>query len=316
MHRLFACIICLVMALILPRTSAQDDMPPADYVIEGENITEFQWLPDGSGLRVIDEIVPGEQRIEFVYDLETQSAQPSSDILENEGASEATSSIVYLSPNKRWAIYGITENEQSYLVIRDLITDQPHVMYDAPMIIIANTRFFKVWWSEDSSAFHTYSSDGSATAWYYVSHFAHAWEDTSVFNLYENRSLVQAGIGFVADISDIDARGDTLLIRRNTHSESSATISQLVTLNMKTLTYEILVSETRGVAGASFGQSNNVYYVSRDGLFVYDFTSGTSQLINPEINSEWTLNVEISPDGRYIAVMKGDDNLYIIPVIP
>src|SRR5690349_17561494 len=108
----------MTLASSLSEMLAQDDMPDADYVIEGEYIADFQWLPDSTGLRVIDELVVGEQRNEFEYDLETQTAQPSSNLLSTqqldqlgllESASGDTSSIVYLSPDKQWVAYGVTE---------------------------------------------------------------------------------------------------------------------------------------------------------------------------------------------------------------
>jgi hypothetical protein len=136
---ILVCFMCLAARLY-----AQHDMPPADYVIEGEDIADFQWLPDGSRLHVIDELVPGEQRIEFIYDLETQIAQYSSDLLETEQASGETSELIYLSPDKRWAVYGVAENEQQYLALRNGISGQAHVIYEARLIISSNTRFFKV----------------------------------------------------------------------------------------------------------------------------------------------------------------------------
>jgi WD40 repeat protein len=169
-------------------------------------------------------------------------------------------------------------------------------------------------WSEDSSAFYVYSSDGSTTAWYYVSNFDHQWKDILVFNLYGNKSIIQLAIGFVVEVTDIDVGGNTLLLRRNTYSESSAAISQLVSLNMKNLTYDILVEETRGLSAASFGPNGEIYYIDVAGMHIYNSQSETSRLLNTEINSSWIYNVEISPDGRYVAATNGDDNLYIIPV--
>src|SRR5690242_16470898 len=116
-------IIVCFMCLALPNY-AQEDMPPADYIIEGKNgefNADFQWLPDGTGLRVINVALSGEQVFDFQYDLATQSAQPSSEqrimsrldqlnLLDSESAS--TSGIVFMSPDQQWVVYGVIENEK------------------------------------------------------------------------------------------------------------------------------------------------------------------------------------------------------------
>jgi hypothetical protein len=307
---ILVCFMCLAARLY-----AQDDMPPADYVIEGEDIADFQWLPDGSGLHVIDELVPGEQRIEFVYDLETQTAQYSSDLLETEQASGETANLIYLSPDKRWAVYGVMENEQQYLALRNRISGQAHVMYEAPLIVIDYAPLFKVRWSEDSSAFYVYTSDGPSMYWYYISHFTHDLEDMTVVRLNNRQGIVYEAIGPVLNVFDIDNHGEILVVERLLRTNNPPSDKgQLVTLNMKTLTYEILTEEMGNLVEASFGPKGEIYYIDSQGLFVYTYEGDMSYLVNADINSTWIGDVEISTDGRYIAAIKGGNthNLYIL----
>lgn len=320
-------LILFCLMIFVPTGFAQQGAPAADYIIQGESIGEFQWLLDGTSLRVIDETTSVEQQKDFEYDLTSQTSQPSSEllsaqqldqlgILETEStAGTRASSIVYLSPDKQWAVYGVTEKEQHYLAISNLISRQDYVIHDAPMLVIDQAHLFKARWSNDSSALYVYSSDGPNVYWYYISHFTKALKNTSVIRLNERQGSVKGAIGPVVEVFDIAAQGEILLLETIVRTESPTSIgSQLVALNMKSSTYDILIEQTQSIVGASFGKNDVVYYIDLQGMYIYNVKDKSSQLINTDINASWVGDVEISPDGRYVAAIEGgnDHALYII----
>jgi len=323
MFTIIRTLIILSFLVLTPILWAQDDMPAADYVIEGEFIVDFRWLPDGTGLRVINATLSGDQVLDFQYDLATQNTRPSDeqrvisrlDQLNNlDGKSPSPSGIVFMSPDQQWVVYGVTENENQYLAINHLAAEQEYILYEAQALSVYS--LFTVRWSDDSSAFYVYSA--TEAYMYYVSHFAGSWEDMSVvqLNWCGCANIIDNSLGLVDAIFDLDAAGQTLLIRRFVYPEEGSAIAQLVALNMKTLNYEILVDQAQDLTAASFGSNGEIYYIDAQGMHVYEAQSEASRLLNAEINSSWIGKTEISPDGRYVAVLKGDGELNVIPVTP
>jgi hypothetical protein len=319
-----------VMSLVVfvPILLAQN-MPPADYVIEGEYIADFQWLPDSTGLRVVDTGFSNVSVKDFLYDLTTQITQPSTelltakqrdqlDILKAENPYKtSSSSVVFFSPDKQWVVYGVLKDDRQYLAISHLASQQVHVIYEAQVNSIDIAGLFKGRWSEDSSAFYVYSTDGPNTYMYYVSHFNDTLEDMTVVRLdcYRCRNLVNDAIGPVTAVFDIDVHGQTILLVRNHRTQDPPAIgAQLVALNMKTLTYQVIVEQTRNLIAGSFGPNGEIYYIDLKGMHTYSPLDDISRLISAEINSSWIYNAEISPNGHYVAATEGGGNLYIIPV--
>jgi len=316
-----------LMIVPIVSVSAQYYVPEADFVIKDEYVLQFQWLPDSTGLRVFGLNRSEESLTEFQYNLATQSKQLSNEQMMsqqtdqldsiNKASTLGVTGGMTLSPDKQWAVFVALSGQQLYLSIEHLSSEQLYVVKDAPLIT-EPFAVFKVRWSEDSSAFYVYNARGSVTYTYYVSNLTTTWEDMTVIQLdcYGCENVINQALGLVGIVFDIDTTGKTLLLERSFYSEEGLSVTQIVTLNMKTLRYEVLIDKSERPKAASFGPKDEIYYIDIEGMHIYDPESDTSHLLNSEINSSWIWDAEISTDGRYVAATNGDDSLYIIPVTP
>jgi hypothetical protein len=324
-------LILLLIPMISNSAFAQDTPPASAQIIVGQNVAQFQWLPDSSELRIIEGIFPEQKRQEVSYNIAlqpldenivlTQDLETANTLMGQSGLINAEASVIYSSPNQQWSVSTTVHDEQNYLTIRHIPTEREYVIRDIRVAGPFSANHFRVRWSDDSSAFYVSISNNPMIYWYYVSNFTHVLEDVAAVLLNDQRGegIVNQAIGEVIEVFDIDAQGDSVLLRRNTRVENEpGVVTQLVTLNMKTLKYRILMTSTSGIAGARFGQEGEIYYVNAQGLSVYDLTNSTSQLLDATINSNWAITAEISPDGRYVAAIEpgGSNIIYIVVVTP
>jgi hypothetical protein len=321
-------IIVLCLTMMSAVLYAQEGVPPADSVFQGNNITDFQWSPDGGKVIIADAGRSAGQWTEVEYSLTTQQSRPSSDVqitqsldlldasTANDFLAESVTSLIYPSPDRQWAAYPVVEGDQEYLALYHVKTNQVRILYDAPLLT-PSSGSFEVHWSENGSAFYVYDTNGPVTYWYYIGNFVGDLDETYVLGLHEEESLFRRTVRGFRGVFDIDTEGNRLLIGRvvRTQDASSGLIMQLLDLDIKTFSFSVFAESPRSIAAASYGQQGQFFYISIEGMFVYDANKQASQLLNADINSSWIRDVEISPDGRYVAATEGGDskNLYIIP---
>jgi hypothetical protein len=232
----------------------------------------------------------------------------------------------YASPDGRFVVYPVAISSDAdlpytFLNLLDRKSWQSTIISD----VIINPYATTIQWAIGSNAFVIIKQGeyGSGRFMNYVTGFASALSSLKVTEIsgYSETNVDTMLQWTLYQVHDIDSSGQFILADGYFHeTEDHPDQLRLIIINMHDLSYE-LVEKDGFFVTARFEQPGDqrVFYFNLNGIFVYDRTSKTTELLNDDVadlkrSYSRTCQPTISPDGRFIAFDDDDETNEVIVV--
>lgn len=224
-------------------------------------------------------------------------------------------SFIFPSPNGRYFVYSaeLPVNSMGHccpLGITDQNTNTQRIFDTNEGVFrnnfLGNFEAYKVQWSDDSSAFTLESLEAQGV--YYFSQL----NDLSTLSLTILARLPLGNGNYQPNRNfDISANGSQLLLYRSGGNDSIFAL-----WNVSAVTGTVIPVQGRVVGAVFTHNDQRVLYIDEAGLKQYDIATNQVTLLDPAINSIWGAGgAYFSPDGRYVAIVRGDpESIYIFDI--
>lgn len=227
-------------------------------------------------------------------------------------------SYVFQSPNGRFLIYAGEEGTLSSGTLRYHLTiaDTQNSETSLTPILVRNPfdgpDQLNVLWSEDGTAFIVVDQQLTPVI-KYVDGFVSDISSARIQILsYQTTNEARAA----EKVYDLTSDGSFVL----TNSINEQYVSQLVIWNTSDFSMNRVIEGFDGdfIIGASFmfNETGKILLVNNDGLVLYNISTDETSVLDEDINSESFEQAVFSPDGRWLALKRNFDELYVIDLQP